>query len=62
MSKKHFNMSTDLKFILFADDTNIFYCINDYNDLVKTVNRELNTKKKWMETNKLSLNINKLKN
>lgn len=56
-----FNTSKVLKFILFADDTNIFYSSDDYNELVNTVNRELKIIKKWMDTNKLSLNINKTK-
>lgn len=37
-----FNTSKVLKLILFADDTNIFYSSDDYNELVNTVNRELN--------------------
>uniref|UniRef100_A0A669B1C7 Reverse transcriptase domain-containing protein n=1 Tax=Oreochromis niloticus TaxID=8128 RepID=A0A669B1C7_ORENI len=56
-----FDVSQVLKLILFADDTNIFFSSNDYTDLVMTVNRELKLIKKWMDINKLSLNINKTK-
>uniref|UniRef100_A0A672FVC1 Reverse transcriptase domain-containing protein n=1 Tax=Salarias fasciatus TaxID=181472 RepID=A0A672FVC1_SALFA len=56
-----FNVSQSLKLILFADDTTIFYSSNDYNELVKTVNMELNKIKTWMDINKLSLNISKTK-
>ena len=37
-----FGVSQLLKLILFADDTNIFFSSNNYNDLVNTVNEELN--------------------
>lgn len=56
-----FDVSQLLKLILFADDTNIFYSSNNYNELVNTVNEELNKLKKWMDNNKLSLNLNKTK-
>lgn len=56
-----FDVSQLLKLILFADDTNIFYSSNNYNELVNTVNEELNKLKKWMDNNKLSLNRNKTK-
>lgn len=56
-----FNVSQSLKLILFADDTNIFYSSNDYHELECTMNRELNEIKRWMDINKLSLNINKTK-
>ena len=56
-----FGVSQLLKLILFADDTNIFFSTNNYNDLVNMVNEELNKLKKWMDTNKLSLNLNKTK-
>lgn len=56
-----FYVSQQLKLILFADDTNIFYSSNNYNELLGTVNKELDKIKKWLDTNKLSLNINKTK-
>lgn len=54
-----FNVSQALKLILFADDTNIFYSSDNYNELVTVVNMELKAIKKWMDLNKLSLNIGK---
>lgn len=56
-----FSVSQSLKLILFADDTNIFYSSNNYHELLDTVNKELNTIKKWLDRNKLSLNIDKTK-
>lgn len=56
-----FNASQDLKLILFADDTSIFYSSESYNELISVVNRELKVIKKWMDINKLSLNIEKTK-
>ena len=47
------NVSRRLKFYLFADDTNIYY------DLTKKVNNELKYVKRWLDANKLSLNITK---
>ena len=35
------NISTDLKFFLFADDTNIYFESNDLIKLEKTINKEL---------------------
>ena len=53
------NVTERLQFYLFADDTNI-YCQSDtLESLVVTVNCELKLLKKWLDTNKLSLNIDK---
>ena len=52
-------VSKKLKFYLFADDTNI-YCESDTVDnVVKKANSELRKVKKWLDANKLSININK---
>ena len=52
-------VSKKLKFYLFADDTNI-YCESDTVDsVVKKANSELRNVKKWLDANKLSININK---
>ena len=52
-------VSKKLKFYLFADDTNI-YCASDTVDNVfKKANSELRKVKKWLDANKLSININK---
>ena len=53
------NASKKLTFYLFADDTNIYYECNDLPNLVKIVNKELRLVKKWLDANKLSLNIDK---
>ena len=48
-----------LKFFLFADDTNIYFESDDLTRLTKTVNKELEKVKTWMDCNKLALNIDK---
>ena len=53
------NVSRKLKFYLFADDTNIYYDTETLDKLVKTVNIELKFVKRWLDANKLSLNIDK---
>ena len=53
------NCSSLLNFILFADDTNIFYSCKDYQDFTKTVNLELHKLSQWFCANKLSLNVSK---
>ena len=53
------NTSTVLTYILFADDTNIFYSHTDLNTLVTTLNLELTKLSSWFKCNKLSLNVNK---
>ena len=53
------NVSRRLKFYLFADDTNIYYDSDTIKDLTKKVNNELKYVKRWLDANKLSLNITK---
>ena len=53
------NASKKLTFYLFADDTNIYYEFNDLPNFIKIVNKELRLVKKWLDANKLSLNIDK---
>ena len=53
------NASKKLTFYLFADDTNIYYESKDLSDLIRIVNKELRLVKKWLDSNKLSLNIDK---
>ena len=53
------NCSKVLYFILFADDTNIFYASKNYSDLMNIVNSELCKLSEWFKANKLSLNIKK---
>jgi len=53
------NSSQLLNFILFADDTNIFYSHKCMNTLINTLNTELSKVSLWFKCNKLSLNIDK---
>ena len=48
-----------LSFILFADDTNIFYSHKNFHSLITTLNLELSKVSSWFMCNKLSLNIAK---
>ena len=47
------------KFILFTDDTNMFYSNRDTADLVQLTNIELEKLCVWFAVNRLSLNISK---
>ena len=53
------NISTKLKFYLFADDTNIFFQSNNLDNLERTVNNELKKLSLWLNANRLALNISK---
>ena len=53
------DVSKALDFILFADDTNIFYSHKDQNYLMEIVNTELKKSSSWFQANKLSINIKK---
>ena len=55
------NVSDILKFILFADDTNIFCHGNDLKALENIINSELSHVNTWFSANQLSLNIKKTK-
>ena len=48
-----------LKFYLFADDTSIYFESDNLLTLQKIVNRELRKVRKWLEANRLALNIGK---
>ena len=50
------NVSTLLKPILFADDTNLFYSGKDIDELCSVVSIELDKLCIWFQVNKLSLN------
>ena len=56
-----YRSSDKLSFILFADDSNLFYSHPDPNTLISTVNDELKNVSQWIYANKLSLNIEKTK-
>ena len=51
--------SERLKFVLFADDTNIFYSSNNLSTFENIVNNELISLATWFSVNKLSLNVQK---
>ena len=53
------SVSTLLKPILFADDTNLFYSGKDIKELCSVVSIELDKLCKWFQVNKLSLNTSK---
>ena len=55
------NVSDVLQFILFADDTNVFYTNDDLNTIENTMNNELKKLNTWFNVNKLSLNVSKTK-
>ena len=52
-------MYKHLIFYLFADDTNIYFEWTDVLQVQKVVNRELQKVRKWLEVNRLALNIDK---
>ena len=52
-------VSKKLTFFLFADDTKIYYESSDVLEIHKTVNKELKKVRKWLEANRLALNIEK---
>ena len=53
------NVSKALDFILFADDTNIFFSHKDPIVLMELVNTELQKLSCWFQANKLSINVKK---
>ena len=50
-----------LSFILFADDSNLFFSHDNPHTLVNTINSELKKITQWIRANKLSLNLQKTK-
>ena len=53
------NVSKVFKFILFADDTNLFYCDSNSNELNRRTNTELSKLHVWFVVNRLSVNVTK---
>ena len=53
------NTSSTLAFYLFADDTSIYFESENLEQPQKIVNRELKHVKKWLDANKLALNVDK---
>ena len=52
-------ISKKLTFFLFADDTNIYYELPSLLDIQKSVNREIRKVRKWLESGRLALNLDK---
>ena len=53
------NSSSNLSFYLLADYTNIYFESHSLSILQKVVNKKLRHVKKWLDANKLALNIEK---
>jgi hypothetical protein len=53
------NVSTILKFVLFADDTTITYSHKDIGNQYDVINKELEKVNNWFKVNKLSVNASK---
>ena len=53
------NVSSKLKFFLFAHDTNIYFEADDMLKVEKVVNNELKKLYLWVNVNRLSLNVSK---
>ena len=53
------SVSKYLIFYLFADDTNIYFESPELSKIEKVVNRELRKVRKWLEANRLALNVDK---
>ena len=48
-----------INFFLFADDTRTLLINKDIKEIEKTYNKELENVKNWLDSNKLSLNVDK---
>ena len=53
------NVSSLLRFVLFADDTNIVLSGDDAKEISNTLYIELDKLNSWFAVNKLSLNVSK---
>ena len=53
------NVSDVIKFILFADDSNIFFHSKNPDDLIDMANAEIPKILNWLATNRLTLNVKK---
>ena len=47
------------KVTMYADDTSLAYASNSIDDITKAMNTELESLKKWLHGNKLTLNVTK---
>ena len=48
-----------MRFVYFTDDTTVFACDSDINNVHASVNRALVGVDKWLKTKRLSLNVSK---
>ena len=55
------NSSTSLHFVLYADDTNIFFSHNNLQCLISHVQTEMQNVTRWFQVNKLQINKSKTK-
>ena len=57
------SVSNKCKFLMYADDTTIYFNIEDFdtNNLEAEINKELDQVYTWLKVNKLSLNVGKTK-
>ena len=53
------NVSKVMQFYVFVDDTSIYFDSDNLFNLQTIINRELNKIRKWLEANRLALNIDK---
>ena len=53
------NVSDVIRFVLFADDSNIFFHSKNPDDLIDLANAEIPKIMRWLATNKLTLNVSK---
>ena len=53
-------VSSIVKSILFADDTNLFLVGDDLKEVCETMSFELDKLSRWFQANKLSLNVSTL--
>src|SRR5688572_8908448 len=53
------NTSSILNFVLFADDSSVFFSHKSYDELFRILNQELLLVSDWFKANKLSLNLAK---
>ena len=57
------NISTKLRFLMYADDTTIYFNLEDFTHLniENEINDEIEKIARWLKVNKLSLNVQKTK-
>ena len=54
------SVSSVVKSMLFADDTNLFLVGDDLKEVCETMSFELDKLSRWFQANKLSLNVSKI--